>query len=352
MKAMTNKVIVEAVVPVSWLKFPIKENWEPIVEEILSLDGRISARSQNGKEYPIHIRRLDTPKNHEDFYNIVKPKAYKGNYIEYFVFYQNIEYEETNAINLYNKDSDITNHNTFYLYECTEVELLVKNVVDILLSVNIAIPGGANALKIYSFIKSNYYRSFIREEKSYYTSYSGVGYSMIREFIDTNAEFQWPTLHKIKILDFYLWIKKIDGFDYGVAKSKLGIAYAAFSNLMSDGGSRGPLIWSLMALEALYCKGNVGLRQQLTEKTEIFLGKRNTHKKKFGAMYDYRSRFLHGDINLVFYHHIYDASSENERFENEFYDAEAMALSTLIATFQKMHIDNIYDLKFSYKLDI
>ena len=170
------------------------------------------------------------------------------------------------------------------------------------------------------------------------------------EYINTNLEIQWPTLHRINILDFYLWIKKIDGFDYGVAKSKLGIAYAAFSNLMRDGGSRGPLIWSLMALEALYCKGSVGLRQQLTEKTEVFLGKRNAYKKNFGAMYDYRSRFLHGDINLVFNHHIYDASPENEKFEDEFYEAEAMALSTLIATLQKMYLDNVYDLKFSYKL--
>lgn len=51
-------------------------------------------------------------------------------------------------------------------------------------------------------------------------------------------------------------------------------------------------------LEALYCQGNSNLPGQLNVKSTLLLGDRVSFKKDFNKMYDYRSRFVHGDLNF------------------------------------------------------
>ena len=74
------------------------------------------------------------------------------------------------------------------------------------------------------------------------------------------------------------------------------LSYAAPGSVDSESSLN--LAWVLLGLEALYCTGNVGLREQLVAKSELVLGPRVENKKAFGAMYDFRSRLLHGDMDL------------------------------------------------------
>lgn len=64
-------------------------------------------------------------------------------------------------------------------------------------------------------------------------------------------------------------------------------------------------------------------------------------------MYDYRSRLLHGDIDMAFRHNELNATPEYERFQDDLSKAEALALAMLLATLQEMCRHNKFELNFS-----
>jgi len=319
---------------------------------ILSLDSQISIVAVGGRTCKISISRLSTPKEHPDYFNKFRPKDYLGTHKEYFVFSVGLEYSADEAMSYYS-DMEIEEDNACYLYERQVESHLLKSVTDIGLAANIAKPGSFNAPEFYTFVDSELKSYLSEKNSSYYLTHRGVGFEELHEIAPIDECDRWPPVRELATIQVYNWLRGIGGFEYGAAETDLGTAYAAFSYLMGDLGenSKGSLVWALMGLEALYCEGNTGLRQQLVAKTEVVLGERKKYKKKFGSMYDYRSRLIHGDIHIVYRHHIYDASKEQEKFDGEFYEAEKTAISVLISTFQTMCLNGMYELRFSYGLN-
>jgi hypothetical protein len=83
-------------------------------------------------------------------------------------------------------------------------------------------------------------------------------------------------------------------------------------------------------------------------KTEVLLGKRGTHKKAFGAMYDFRSRLLHGDIDLPLRFNPWDGSLEFGEYDYDLHKSTALGLAVLIATLQLMANRSWIELHFTY----
>jgi hypothetical protein len=139
----------------------------------------------------------------------------------------------------------------------------------------------------------------------------------------------------------------------GVGVGRLGRALSALSHLTTDGNAAGnsiELAWVLLGLEALYTRGNVGLKEQLLGKTEAILGPRTENKKLFGAVYDFRSRLIHGDVDIPVRFTTFDGVEKYEKFHAERYDHEALATAVLIATLQWMIKSNLYSLDFYYSV--
>jgi hypothetical protein len=99
-------------------------------------------------------------------------------------------------------------------------------------------------------------------------------------------------------------------------------------------------------LEAIYAEGASGLRQQLVAKTHALFGPPQTHKKAFGSMYDFRSRFVHGDVDfpLAYDQRDYDQLGFTEEVET----AIEVALAVLLATLQAMARSGSHRLTFTY----
>lgn len=317
-----KKAKIDIVAPSIWVRLPEAYDWTNAVDVILKLNEQISIKTVGDRIVKISISVLSNSAAHNDYFKEVKPKKYPGNHIEYFLFSFEVEYEENEA-EKYFRCTDMTIDNACYLCERNAVGDLVKNVIDIGIAANIAMPGSFNAKNIHSFVDSEYKQYISKSDTSYYLTHKGAGFEDLHEVVSIDKRETWPPIQNLEIIQVYNWIAKIDGFEFGVAKTPLGVSYAAFSYLMGDLGenSKSSILWALMALEALYCEGSTSLRQQLVAKTEVFLGKRQTHKKRFGAMYDYRSRLIHGDINIVYRHHQYDGSKEQGAFDDEFYQA-------------------------------
>lgn len=206
------------------------------------------------------------------------------------------------------------------------------------LAVNIAKPGAFQFTSRYLAID----KKIIRTDPGVMNSFESS--------FDVSSKFSWPPVALLNVFEVWDWLVKIPGFTTGESKTSLGRAIGALSYLLNDSKNQNELalVWALIGLEALYGKGNTGLKSQLMEKSESFLGKRVSHKKEFGNMYDFRSRLVHGDQNFHF--NGFEGVLEEE-YSLRLWDSENFALAALISTVQKMCSHQIDELGFRMIVD-
>lgn len=127
-------------------------------------------------------------------------------------------------------------------------------------------------------------------------------FSHIHFSVAYSRKIGWPALENVPIKHIWEWF-----FDHtrsvdGISQSKVGRALNAYSYLFHEsllGFNPEDLFWALLGIEALYAEGALGIQSQVDKKTQLVLGKRKEHKKIFGKMYSFRSRFIHGDLDFA-----------------------------------------------------
>lgn len=239
-------------------------------------------------------------------------------------------------------EADFTAEEIVRLSQRHAITCLQLEVNALLLLSNILRPGSISADVGYAFIEN---------ERSGKT----MPFFAEHLFSAVNASQQlgWPTLYKPGFLHGWNWLRGSGALADGIGVGRLGRALAAVSHLTAPDlkkTSSIDLVWILLGLEALYSKGNVGLKEQLLGKTEALLGPRTENKKAFGIVYDFRSRVLHGDVDLPLRFTEFDAVQKFEDFHDELSRNEKLALAVLLATLQWMVIHNTIELKFEYAL--
>jgi len=177
--------------------------------------------------------------------------------------------------------------------------------------------------------------------------------SIHRESLDDVKSLKWPNYMNLKIIDVWNWFNENDFSSQRFSKSKTEIALNAFSKLFGSDLSNISidLIWSLIGIEALYCSGKEGLSEQIFKKTQVFLGEILDFKKRLKQMYDFRSRLIHGDLNIPPNHYYDDGDEENVKFEEDLYGSTILAVAVLTATLQKMVHEKRNCLNFKYVIE-
>jgi len=222
------------------------------------------------------------------------------------------------------------------------ITYLQLEVDTILLLANILRPGSLSASVGYAFLgdeQCGTTESFFAEHL-----YSAV---------EASRQLGWPPVFKNEFLHGWTWLRESSALVEGIGVGRIGRALAAVSHLTTPdlrSTSSIDLVWILLGLEALYSKGNVGLKEQLLGKTEALLGPRTENKKAFGVVYDFRSRLLHGDVDLPLRFTQFDAVQKYEDFHAELSRNEHLALAVLLSTLQWMVSCNVTDLAFEYSL--
>jgi len=171
----------------------------------------------------------------------------------------------------------------------------------------------------------------------------------IRRAIVIAKEVNWPSIQTLSLQRVVDWVMDVPGWKDGIGRGRVGRGLAAFSHCLSADrgfGSAVGLLWAMVGLEALYCSSHEGLRSQLTERSQLILGPFVTHKKRFGQVYDYRSRFVHGDMDVPFAHRERRDDEDVWSFIWESDDAASLALAALIATLQVLIQQGSHDLAF------
>ncbi len=162
----------------------------------------------------------------------------------------------------------------------------------------------------------------------------------------------WPTICDLNCETAWSWASTrnshLDGFD----GTKVGRALCAFSRLFEPKTSDEPmqLLWALVGLEALYVKGKYELLQQVREKSQIFLGPQESFKKKITQMYDFRSRFVHGDLDFPGLCLMGDARKEFAKYGDDLFDAIAIAVAVLAATLREIIRRGWSELAYTYSV--
>ena len=109
------------------------------------------------------------------------------------------------------------------------------------------------------------------------------------------------------------------------------------------------MFWALIGIETLYCSGKEGLSEQIFNKTQVVLGEIKDYKKRVKQMYDFRSRLVHGDLDVSPLHYDLDDVDE-QQFQQNLYDSAILAVAILTTTLQQMVKRDKVNLRFQYVL--
>lgn len=226
-----------------------------------------------------------------------------------------------------------------YLYTLYEITTSIEHQLEIaLLASNISSPGSVS-----------YKGGYVKVEEDIYFTLSARN-----NYILEGAEFVslgWPKTFTVSFENAWSWVNNILASSPDVGNSKASRALAAYSMIAcgaEEWRSQLLLFWAMMGLEALYCEGSDGLKRQLYEKSQVILGPINENKKLIKKMYDTRSDFIHGSMNIPYVHtHNYD-SGEADQFRQEIFQASRLAIQMLFATLQFMVLNERDDLNFTY----
>lgn len=159
-------------------------------------------------------------------------------------------------------------------------------------------------------------------------------------------EIRYPVLHRLNFLSVWNWIIKREDFLTGFSNGSTGRALCCFSMLLN---SEHPnlLFRSIMGIESLYAKGNGNLQEQVREKSQELLGKQESYKKLYTNMYNFRSRYIHGDLDFPVSENL-DYTDKTTKYNKELEQATNYAIALLGATLQELIIRDWNGLEFKY----
>jgi len=228
------------------------------------------------------------------------------------------------------------------------IELFKLNIVEefkhqsfhLLVFSNIAFPGA---------IKTR--EGLVLVNKEIIDSFPSI-YSIHRESLDDIKTLKWPTYKTLSIHQVCQWFES-NHFSFRThSKTKVARALNAFTYLFKHepGNMAFDLFWSLIGVEALYCSSKDSISEQIYEKVQLVLGPVTESKKKIKGMYNFRSRLVHGDLDIPPNNFDYEDTDE-EKFQTEMFEATIMAVAILTTTLQEIIIKNETDLKFKYVLE-
>ncbi|WP_433708994.1 hypothetical protein [Paenibacillus illinoisensis] len=332
MKA-TQKI--EVLLPVlSSLPFELEfnENILDVIKELVSTTYMFPLEAEQLNTHPVRVkfRLLDKDDPRINSLNTIGRRQY------YILVYTELEIIDQPI-------EGIVDWNIPSIEFWTEITVnhFIKRLYDFILCINIARVGTFEVAQGIAYINNQFYKK------------TNMMISNFRDVSLFTQKTKWPPLDNMEIKVVWDWIIDKNGFLDGVGGTAIERALTALTYLFGSSGESIEgidLFFTMIALEALYCSSNNGIKEQLIEKSQVFLGIQNEYKKLFKSMYDYRSKFIHGGLNFPGKYHYFDGDADYEKFSKESYDVTLMAQSVLIATLQQLSKRNMNELTFRYSL--
>ncbi|MFC0878444.1 hypothetical protein ACE01N_17755 [Saccharicrinis sp. FJH2] len=162
-----------------------------------------------------------------------------------------------------------------------------------------------------------------------------------------SERIKWPLIRNIKLIETINWFHKYEVHPNQMSVNKAHKAINAFSQLIGDikFNNTSDLFWVMLGIESLLAEGNQGITKQIKDKSILILGEPKEYKKKLQKLYDYRSRLVHGDIDIFPSYY-----SDFDSFDKEYNDYLDFAISILIALIRELIFKQADEFIFELKL--
>lgn len=223
--------------------------------------------------------------------------------------------------------------------------LFLKRVQDFILAVNIARMGlfETGAGKIFLILPEEISESIDDVEAAIHG---------IKVCVNRCSKQGWPTFKIMSITRTWNWILKLHSSLDSISNCSSGRAVNAFSRLLYNPNLQDEFISSWIGIEALFSSGREDLLQQMDEKVQLTLGKRETFKNRFKEVYGIRSRLVHGQLDIPNIHSFADATKAYNKYMETIIDATSLSVGVLLATLQYLAARRWYSLEFERKFTL
>lgn len=289
---------------------------------------------------------LQIPEIGEFEISISCPEDVYSDFPRSFIFEINISHNFKSEIIRASKYYESDDEEKLQTFTYQTIEEFKIKIINILVLTNIAKPGA---------IKTRQGEIITHGEISidHIVSFPQL-YSIHRETLDLVKENKWPILKNLEFEKVFRWFSSNNFSLERCSTNRTERAINAFTYLFRDNlsGLVFDLYWSIVGIEILYCESNGALAEQINSKVPILLGELKEFKNKLKKMYNFRSRLIHGDINIP-PQYLVEPDEENFKitFEDDLFNSTVLAVSILTATLQTMVIKNRGFIRFKYELE-
>jgi hypothetical protein len=231
--------------------------------------------------------------------------------------------------------------------EIEELGCLTNFLYQVFLAINLSLPGACDFRG--SLIYPNSPNAEVsRDDDNHFPDHLDLFTTIFEYGLDSSIEMKWPIISVVPLKDVWAWLQKVDSLASSKAETSAQKALYAllhccmipikpYSDLIE-------LVWFAHAMESLYDTPSDAIIKTLRERVFLLLGEpvENTKKirKLINQFYDLRSSFVHGEYEILKPSWLsleasivsYDQEGRNK--------SKFVVSSILIATLQKMILNN------------
>jgi hypothetical protein len=180
-----------------------------------------------------------------------------------------------------------------------ELNLIIKTQPKIqafLIALQLAIPGFVNfeAKDVLTTVKSP-----IAQKMLQYL-YTSMKSDLSMMYVYNKYDSTWPKLQDLPVTSVWKWVEA--KLDNSLSSTATDRALFAFTLLHNHNSGRvelsTQLFYSMMGIESLYCENSSNIISQIRERVKLVLGEPTGYKNKMNNMYNCRSKFIHGSLNM------------------------------------------------------
>lgn len=216
----------------------------------------------------------------------------------------------------------------------------VTNVLyQIFLAMNLSVPGSCDFYSAVIYPKPSSNEDTPSKEVRLW-----LAGSMIEGVAELGEQLRWVKIHDISVEKTLSWMRRIGFSESHFARSNTERAILGMLQSCNQADDIYPttLIWLAQALEALFDTPEAGISSTLRERAFLVLGEpsenRNKIKKAINAFYEYRSRYVHGELSIPNPMLMRLSDESLDKFQDELLRHIEFAMLLLIASIQELII--------------
>lgn len=238
------------------------------------------------------------------------------------------------------------------LIESFSAYFIIRFIEMMFITMNIAVPGSFNIFNEELVPAKKDPRLSVNTEVS-------LSSSIFETFWESCGELNhWPPVTFLPFVDVVEWYKSLDIMLKAKATTNIERCLFSLINFAKADAPFSPasLIWITHSLEALYRTPKEGILNSLRNRLFLFLGEPATHKnelkKKINTLYDLRSQFVHGSMEVAREPFFENIDIDLHIYMKQVVDMCDFGIMLLLATLQKLVVAKGKELTFSEGFEI